>query len=154
MLKPLLREAGLIPDRAFIEDAYFYLALVAGFFVLVLFLLLNIPSGSVSTEIPMIISLLLWKPLIEEILFRGIIQGQITKTKWGRLNWHHLSVANLLTSSIFVAVHFIYQTHLWALAVIVPSLIFGYFRDQYGHIYPSFILHSIYNFIFLLSALL
>jgi membrane protease YdiL (CAAX protease family) len=34
---------------------------------------------------------------------------------------------------------------LFALSVIAPSLVFGYFRDYCNSVYPSIIIHSAYN---------
>lgn len=88
--------------------------------------------------------LLLFYPVIEELAFRGVIQEFIaSRTK--QWVFYPLSLANMLTSVLFVLIHFIHHPPLWAMMVFVPSLIFGYFKEQYGRIYPSILLHIFYN---------
>jgi len=87
----------------------------------------------------------LFYPVTEELIFRGMIQEYIAlKTKEVSV-YYHITLANILTSLLFVAIHFIYNTPLWAILVFVPSLIFGYFKEQYGSVLPSIILHIFYN---------
>jgi membrane protease YdiL (CAAX protease family) len=85
-------------------------------------------------------------PVLEEIAFRGLLQETFFAQSWGKKNWLNISVANLLTSMLFVAVHFFYHAPLWALSVLVPSLVFGFFRDRYQSVIPSIFLHIFYNF--------
>jgi uncharacterized protein len=84
-------------------------------------------------------------PVLEEIAFRGLLQETFLAQSWGKPIWFHLSVANLLTSALFVAAHFFYHPPLWALSVIVPSLVFGFFRDKYHSVIPAILLHVFYN---------
>ncbi len=84
-------------------------------------------------------------PVLEEIAFRGLLQETFFAQKWGQTSWSNFSVANLLTSILFVALHFFYHAPLWALSVLIPSLVFGYFRDQYRSVIPSVLLHIFYN---------
>ena len=90
-------------------------------------------------------------PILEEIVFRGLLQG--TLLKWGMRKrlWRGISQANGLTSIVFMLAHFIYHSWIWAVAVLVPSVIFGYFRDKYQSITPSIILHVFYNFVYFLT---
>jgi len=88
---------------------------------------------------------LLFYSVFEELIFRGLIQEYIAlKTKHTELCCH-ITVANVLTSLFFVSIHFIYHTPLWAMLVLMPSLVFGYFKEQYGSIIPSILLHIFYN---------
>jgi membrane protease YdiL (CAAX protease family) len=84
-------------------------------------------------------------PLVEEWLFRGRIQGALLKTPQGSCRVAGLSVANLVTALIFTSLHVAVRGEAWAAAVIVPSLVFGLFRDRYGSIRPSVLLHGFYN---------
>lgn len=89
--------------------------------------------------------LIIFYPVVEELAFRGVIQEYIaTKTKQYR-SLYYITVANVVTSLLFVAMHFVHHTPLWALLVFVPSMIFGYFKEQYRHIMPSIFLHMFYN---------
>ena len=84
-------------------------------------------------------------PLLEEWLFRGLLQPQLLTYRPLRTQRLGLSGANLLTSLLFGATHLLAHSPLWAAAVIIPSLIFGAFRDRYQSIVPAIILHSFYN---------
>lgn len=90
-------------------------------------------------------SVILWQPLLEELLYRGVIQGQAVRQKWGKVMCCGVSGANLLTSGLFVLSHLVYHTPIWAMAVFVPSLVFGYFRDRYKSVWPGLVLHVFYN---------
>lgn len=84
-------------------------------------------------------------PLLEEWLFRGLLQPQLLTCRPFRIQYLGLSYANLLTSLLFAAAHLFTQPPLWAAAVIIPSLVFGAFRDRYQSVVPAIILHSFYN---------
>ena len=56
-----------------------------------------------------------------------------------------LSHANILTSVLFTALHFINHPPLWAAAVLFPSLVFGLFKDRSGGLAAPIILHVFYN---------
>lgn len=83
-------------------------------------------------------------PVMEEIVFRGLVQ---------ELAHHHLrpwrlgplSHANVLTSLLFTGLHFFYHPPLWAAAVLVPSLVFGHFKDKYRGLTAPITLHVFYN---------
>ena len=83
-------------------------------------------------------------PVLEEIVFRGLIQElvyqHITKSMAGPL-----SVANIITSVLFTALHFIYHPPLWAALVFIQSLVFGFFKDRYQTLTAPVILHVFYN---------
>jgi uncharacterized protein len=85
-------------------------------------------------------------PVLEEIAFRGLIQETLFAQNWGKKNWLNFTVANFLTSVLFVAAHFFYHQPLWALSVLIPSLVFGFFRDKYQSVIPGILLHIFYNF--------
>lgn len=84
-------------------------------------------------------------PLIEEGLFRGLIQGELIRRVPFQRQWRGLTLANLLTSGVFVAAHFFYHPPLAALGVLIPSLLFGYFRDRHRRLLSPFLLHGYYN---------
>lgn len=91
------------------------------------------------------LSAALWQPLLEELLFRGIIQGQLLQTLWGRKTWIGLSMSNLVVSLIFILAHLVSHSIAWSLLVFVPSLCFGFVRDRFESVYPSILLHAFYN---------
>ena len=71
--------------------------------------------------------------------------GQFRLRAWGGVKRWGMTQANLLTSVLFVLAHVFYHSPLWAVAVFVPSLVFGHFRDRVGNIAPSLALHVYYN---------
>jgi hypothetical protein len=157
MRKNLLKDLGLLTCRPFLADRQFILALLAGVVVWLGFWLVVpgwLPSLGFHANFLIFLSLVLWQPVLEELLFRGIIQGQFLARAWGgKMRWG-LTHANLLTSVLFVLAHTLYHPPLWAFAVFVPSLVFGHFRDRYGSIYPALLLHVFYNAgYFLLGAI-
>jgi hypothetical protein len=83
-------------------------------------------------------------PLTEEIVFRGAIQGWLQRVLSRPLPGP-LSLANLLTSMLFAATHALYHAPVWAAAVLIPSLVFGHFRDRYRGLALPIALHVYYN---------
>ncbi|MBM3222431.1 MAG: JDVT-CTERM system CAAX-type protease [Candidatus Tectomicrobia bacterium] len=89
--------------------------------------------------------LVVWQPVLEEVLFRGYMQGQCLQQLWGQRRWAGVTVANGCTALCFTAGHFWAHPPLWAAAVLVPALAFGYCRDRYASVYPCIVLHVVYN---------
>lgn len=129
------------------EDAPFLAALLlGGVFRLLLWLFAPLePMALRQMWSWSFFSLALWQPFWEELLFRGVLQGQLGRHPWGRQVWRGVTVANVVTSLLFVLGHFWRHSPLWAIAVMAPSLIFGYLRDRYSSVYPSMAVHTVYN---------
>ncbi len=86
----------------------------------------------------------LFYPVAEELVFRGLVQDLAHRyAKPWRLG--PLTHANILTSVLFTALHFINHPPLWAAAVFVPSLLFGFFKDRSGTLGAPVFLHVFYN---------
>ena len=99
----------------------------------------------ISFDLTFLFFVIIFYPIVEELIFRGVILEFIaSKTKQFR-PFFHLTIANVTTSLLFVAMHFVHHSPTWALLVFVPSLIFGYFKEQYKDIRASIILHMFYN---------
>ena len=84
-------------------------------------------------------------PLAEEGLFRGVIQPALARTRAGAREAWGVTTANAATSVLFAVAHLLAHAPAWAAATVVPSLVFGYFRDRYGSIVPGAALHVFYN---------
>ena len=82
-------------------------------------------------------------PLLEEIVFRGLLLEGLALRLPQRLGI--LSLANILTSVVFAALHLINQSPLWALGIFFPSLIFGVSKERYQTLWAPIILHGWYN---------
>ena len=87
----------------------------------------------------------LWQPIVEELLFRGCLQGFISIREWGQRSLVGISIANILTSVVFAGAHIATHSLPWALSTLFPSLLFGVLRDRFGSVLPSIALHIVYN---------
>jgi hypothetical protein len=62
-----------------------------------------------------------WSPIVEEILFRGMVQGKLTKKRWGRAKFLIVSRANWVSSARFVIAHFWCQPGRWVLTLVMQA---------------------------------
>lgn len=141
---------AIIPSR-FYRDGYWYAGLL---FVVVFWVVYDwvyAPLGLKSPLEPLDVFILsvLFYPILEEVVFRGFLQGSLVSWKVLKGSFLRLSLANIITSCIFSSMHLINHEPLWAFLVFFPSLVFGYFKDRYQAILPCIILHQFYNLVFL-----
>jgi uncharacterized protein len=93
-------------------------------------------------------SLLLVQPLLEELVFRGLLQGQALAllVRGGKpMRLGPFTLANVLITVAFVALHLRAQPLAWALAVAAPSLVFGHLRERFASVWPAVGMHAFYN---------
>lgn len=93
-------------------------------------------------------SFVLVQPVAEELVFRGIFQGQVMRL--GAVNGAPrrlgpVSLANVLVTLGFVVLHLRAQPLAWALAVVGPSLVLGHLRERMGSVWPAVLVHVVYN---------
>lgn len=86
-------------------------------------------------------------PILEEIVFRGLIQERLSQLL-GFASLARISVANLVTSLLFVCFHFIAHAPSWALLVLIPSLVFGYSKEKFDSLLAPVLLHITYNAVY------
>lgn len=138
---------GLQYNRPFHRDSVFFLLFALGPMVWLsmigLFAFQPLPLRAIWSAA--FLSVALWQPLLEELLFRGILQGHLLHSMGRQKTWHGLSLANLLTSLSFTLAHLTSHSISWSLLVLIPSLCFGFVRDRFESVYPSIILHAFYN---------
>ncbi len=91
------------------------------------------------------ILLVILYPCLEELVFRGLVQGWLLERTRLQRRCYGFSLANVITASLFSALHFFAHPPLAAAAVLLPALIFGYFRDRYGSLHAPILLHVFYN---------
>lgn len=91
------------------------------------------------------------QPLAEELAFRGALQGRLLALTAAR-RAGPITFANVGTTAAFVLWHTASQPLGWALAVALPSLVFGHLRDRSGSVLPAMLVHIIYNAGFGLTA--
>ena len=126
-------------DRAF-------LALVAAGPLAWALLALVLPADPTSLPGP---GTLAWgvlaAPVLEELAFRGALQGALLERPALRRRRLGVSGANALASLAFAAAHLASQHPLTAASTFLPSLAFGACRDRYGSVVPGTLLHGFYN---------
>ena len=151
----LLQALGMRPPRAgcwrWLRDPHFVLAVLAAVPVWIALGLMAGHRAHVDFAPGPLISLLVVRPFVEELAFRGALQSYLLE-RGGSRAIGPLSSANLITTAAFVALHFAAQPPAWAVAVAVPSLLFGHLRERFGSVLPPIALHSIYNAGFALAA--
>lgn len=138
-----MNDLGLRPGWGWLADPRFALALAAGvvFWIALAWLDAAPPAYGAAA----LVSLVLLQPLVEELLFRGLLQGWLAERAWGRRGLAGFTLANVAVSLVFTALHFFNHPPLWAAGVLLPSLLFGYFRDRHDSVLPAIALHVFYN---------
>ena len=141
----ILRDLALDRCPPFFRDWQFVAALAAGLVFWVVLAATTAGMRSPTWKLSVVLSLCLIQPLIEELIFRGALQGELLRRSWGQKTWSGISAANGATSIAFTALHFVPHPPLWAASVLIPSLLFGYFRERHASLYPPLCLHIYYN---------
>jgi membrane protease YdiL (CAAX protease family) len=110
------------------------------------------PGWPLAAPVMFLLPVLVY-PILEEIVFRGLIQ-ELVHDYLSKSSLGPVSVANLLTSLLFAGLHFVYHPPLWAALVFFPSLVFGFFKDRTGSLTAPILLHVFYNagFLWMFSA--
>lgn len=134
--------------RTWPPDAHLALALLAALPVLIG---LGWFAGG-AMRVPMNLwawaSLVLVQPLLEELVFRGVLQGQALALLTSQGQPRRLgpvTLANALVTVAFVLLHLRAQPLAWALAVAVPSLVLGHLRERFASVWPAVGAHAFYN---------
>lgn len=94
----------------------------------------------------------LWAPALEEVTFRGILQGEFLQTRWGRSRVLGITGANVGCSILFVALHFLHHPADWALSVFAPSLVLGWLRERHSGAASPIAMHIVFNLTFFMAA--
>ncbi len=98
------------------------------------------------------LSLILWQPIIEELGFRGILQGILLEKAAYRFLIGPVTIANGLTSLAFSIAHLPTHPFLWVAGIFLVSLILGYVRERTGSLCPAIGLHAYFNAGYYLTA--
>lgn len=128
------------------RDPWFLAALGAGpatWALLALWLPLAAPGW--PADLPWrFLALVVLYPVLEELVFRGWLQGALLRLGWGKRVAGPVSAANFVAALAFAAAHLLRTTPAWAAAVILPGLVFGGFRERHG-LSAAIVLHVFYN---------
>lgn len=132
----------------FLRDVLFWVAFVAGPLICLFaawYYTIDFDIARPLHAYALFFMLVVAYPLMEEVIFRGALQGWLLDFAWARHRIVFISVANIITSLIFASLHGFYHPALMAALVFFPSIVFGFFRDRTGSIAAPVILHSSYN---------
>lgn len=103
----------------------------------------NVHLGWPLAQWPVLLLAVVVYPIVEEIVFRGGLQPGLARRL--PVVAGPLTLANVLTSVVFCALHFIFHPPLWAAGVFLPSLVFGYFRERHNGLAAPIVMHVVYN---------
>lgn len=83
--------------------------------------------------------------ILEEVLFRGFLQGWLLGRVSFKPKLFNLSRANWLSSLAFALAHVWAHALLWVPGYFAVGLVLGYFRERYRGILVPVLLHCYYN---------
>lgn len=107
--------------------------------------LLGLPLRQSSPSLVTILLIVVTYPVLEEIVFRGAVQGALLNWTALRRSFAGISIACVITSSLFATAHLLTQSAVWATLVFIPSLVFGWARERHKTLYSPILLHMFYN---------
>jgi membrane protease YdiL (CAAX protease family) len=84
-------------------------------------------------------------PVLEELAFRGLIQGYLLQKSALSSRSTGVTGANAITSLLFAVLHLISQPVGLAALIFFPSLVFGELRDRFNSTLPPILMHVYYN---------
>lgn len=131
---------------AFLRDPFFLACLLLALPVWLWIYFTPLPSLAGRSFTPLQFLLLgLVFPLLEELAFRGLVQGHLLRIAGLSRRTCLVTRANAITSLLFAAAHLLHQPPWIAALILLPSLLFGEMRDRYASTRPSIALHVYYN---------
>jgi len=139
-----LNEATLVMPALWRDRAYLA-ALLAGPLCWAFLYLVGVPVNDNKLALTSYVLIVLVYPVLEEVVFRGGLQALLLSKQFFKKSLFQLSLANVLTSTIFAAMHLIHQAPLSAAAVFIPSLVFGWAWERHRHLLSPILLHVFYN---------
>lgn len=153
MIKAALLALASVMRAAF-TDTHWWCALALGPLAWLAILGMGVSATPGLPDPAVLVYGVLLYPLVEEILFRGLIQAALLEKSSLTRCIGPLSLANIITSAGFAATHLIVHPPLQAASIFLPSLVFGWAYERYRHIGPAVVLHAVYNagFLYLFVA--
>lgn len=101
------------------------------------------PAGPLSAQA--IVVMCLWAPTVEELFFRGQLQGAL-RARWGA------PAAVVLGAALFGVSHAVVGLSAIGLATMAPALLFGAIRERQRSLLPAVLLHAGANLALLLLS--
>jgi len=132
------------------------ISVTANITLLIVLFLFDLPSSNLYGEITLpvlIIGAILIAPITEEIMFRGFIQGSLTRKYIFTGNKKQIRNIIIIVAFLFTIAHFQYiinagSTIQWLLLLIgifIFSLYLGHLRNKYQSIIPTIFAHFGFN---------
>jgi uncharacterized protein len=90
------------------------------------------------------LKLLLWGPIVEEIVFRAGLQRRLMGY------FHNHWTANGFASVVFSLVHYALSPTVGSLLIFIPSVVLGWIYQTTGKVAWTIALHSVFNLLFIL----
>lgn len=113
--------------------------------VLIYFIYCIYLYGISNISIYNIILFLFASPLLEEFIFRGLVQNSINKFFKSGI-FLHISYGSFISSLIFTFFHLLLNDFVFMyILVFLPSLFFGYLYDKYKTLLLPVLFHSFFN---------
>lgn len=128
------------------RDRQFWIAFAAGPTLVLIWSGLVAESG--PTPLPGVgplLLMLLVLPLLEEWVFRGVLQHRLSRVATLRFRRFGVSGANATASLVFSLAHWPRLGMPVALLMLPPGLVFGHFYERHGGLAVPFLLHAWYN---------
>lgn len=92
-----------------------------------------------------IVLFLFASPIVEEFIFRGLVQNKINNFLKSAF-FLHISYGSLISSFIFTFIHLLLNNFtLIYILVFLPSLFLGYLYDKYNTLLLPVLFHSFFN---------
>jgi len=129
----------------FLRDGGFWVVLLAGPACWLILYFIGMPTRSSAASLNVVLMSVIVYPVLEEIVFRGSIQGALLTRPALARSIAGISLACVITSVLFAAAHLLRQPPLWAALVFVPSLVFGWARERHDSLISPTVLHMSYN---------
>lgn len=124
-------------------------AIIGALFVLLALIYYGSGNAGVSVLSPLqwrlVLTLCVLVPFLEELVFRGLLQGYFRQFEQGRKMLVSISAANVLTSLLFVLMHGLTRDGYTAVLVFLPSIYLGVVRDRIGSLVFCMFIHSLWN---------
>ncbi|MFT6639148.1 MAG: membrane protease YdiL (CAAX protease family) [Flavobacteriaceae bacterium] len=127
------------------SDRDFWIALAAGPAIWLLLHQLGLPLRQSPLALATVLLLVIANPVLEEIVFRGAIQGALLKQAALKKSIAGISIACVMVSILFAAAHLLRQPAGWAALTFLPSLAVGWARERHKTLYSPSMLHMTYN---------
>lgn len=92
----------------------------------------------------LIISILI-APILEELVFRGLIQSELLSLLGNKPFLPTISLANILTSVAFISMHYFTRLEIGVLWLFIPSLLLGVLRERHNSVIIAIFFHAWFN---------